>query len=445
MLEKLEKKFKEQLDTVEEEEANKAHANDLEMLHLTNSIKDATDDVTKRTEHKAQRSQDLAEAKGSLEDTKVDLATSEKFLSETTSVFSQKKEAFKSSQKTRGEEIVALEKAIEIISSPKVSGGSFVQQPQGVSLLQTGRSSHRMQVREKVKQLLQTKATALNSKILSLALVQLGFDPFAKVLDMIKGLIARLEEEAQAEAGHKAWCDGELKENKLARDKLETEVAQLHASLEKISGEIETLGKDIEDLSAAQAALAKAMKEGTALRETEKAENVVTIKDAKGAQEAVKQALQVLRDFYDKQAGFLQEGQTAATRSRAATGGAAGVLGMLEVILSDFARLEAETSADEMQAANEYDDFIADSKADTEAKHTEQFDKELLKDKKEHELKGTTEDTTETQAELDAALKYFAELKPQCMEVKVSYEEKVAKRKEELAALEEAYTLLSQQ
>merc|ERR1719321_2405890 len=73
-----------------------------------------------------------------------------------------------------------------------------------------------------------------------------------------------------------------------------------------------------------------------------------------------------------------------------------GVVGMLEVILSDFARLEAETTADEDQAAREYDQFMADSKADAEAKHDEEFDKELLKDKKEHELKGTKKELSAT-------------------------------------------------
>ena len=41
---------------------------------------------------------------------------------------------------------------------------------------------------------------------------------------MIKGLIAKLEEEAAAEADKKAWCDGELKDNKLTREAKTAEV-----------------------------------------------------------------------------------------------------------------------------------------------------------------------------------------------------------------------------
>merc|ERR1719333_1173678 len=260
---------------------------------------------------------------------------------------------------------------------------------------------------------------------------------------MIKGLIQKLEEEAQAEAGHKAWCDKELHDNKKKKDEKTTEVDELTAAKEKLEGEIASLAKDLEDLAAAQAALAKAMKEATEVREKEKAENLVTIKDAKEAQEAVDSALVILREFYAKQGFFLQQGQVPEMKEYKGQGGAAGgVVGMLEVILSDFARLEAETTADEKQAANEYDTFMADSKADSEAKHKEEFDKGLLKDQKEHELKGTIKDLTATQEELDAALKYYAELKPQCLEVHVSYEERVKKRQEEIDSLKQAYKAL---
>merc|ERR1719316_2655671 len=101
---------------------------------------------------------------------------------------------------------------------------------------------------------------------------------------MIKELITRLEEEAAAEAGHKAWCDKELHDNKVKRDEKTTEVEELTAAKEKLEGEIAALAKDLEELAAAQAALAKAMKEATEIREKEKAENLVTIKDAKEAQ-----------------------------------------------------------------------------------------------------------------------------------------------------------------
>merc|ERR1711937_392388 len=45
-----------------------------------------------------------------------------------------------------------------------------------------------------------------------------------------------------------------------------------------------------------------------------------------------------------------------------------GVIGMLEVIQSDFARLESETTAAEATAQKEYDEFMTDSKVNKAAK-----------------------------------------------------------------------------
>merc|ERR1719335_683783 len=454
MLEKLKKKFKAELDTVETEEANKAHAYDLEMLHLGNSIEAARADRNKKAEVKAQRAADSAEAKGKLADTKAELEEAEKYLADLEATFKAKSAAYEANQKVRAEEIEAIAKAIEIISSPEVSGAAdkhlpgLVQQAKAVSLLQMSRSSERVSVRQRAAEFLRQRAEALGSKVLSMAAVQMatGFDPFAKVIDMIKKLIARLEEEAAAEAGHKAWCDEELKTNKMTRDAKTSEVQTLTAAVEKLEGEIAALAKRLEELAAAQAALAKAMKEATEIRTKEKEENLQTIKDAKEAQEAVEQALVILKDFYAKQAGLLQEGQVPEMKEYKGMGGSSkGVIGMLEVILSDFARLEAETTADENQAQKEYDQFMADSKASQEAMHDEEFDKGLIKDKKEHEAKLTKEDLAAAQEELDAALKYYEELKPMCLEVHVSYEERAAKRQEEIEALQEAYKILSEE
>merc|ERR1719420_2399690 len=124
-------------------------------------------------------------------------------------------------------------------------------------------------------------------------------------------------------------------------------------------------------------------------------------------------------------------------------GTSGGVIGMIEVIQSDFARLEADTSAEEEDAQREYDLFMKDSKADLEAKRKEEFDKTMLKDKKEFEGKMTQKDLDATQDELDAALEYYDKLKPQCIEVHVSYEERSKRRQEEIDALNQAYKILS--
>merc|ERR1719272_590961 len=87
MLEKLKKKFKGELDAVEEAESNQAHAYDLEMLHLGGSIEAARSDRGQKAEANAQRKADSVEAKSGLTDASADLAASEKFLADMKSTF----------------------------------------------------------------------------------------------------------------------------------------------------------------------------------------------------------------------------------------------------------------------------------------------------------------------------------------------------------------------
>jgi hypothetical protein len=48
-----------------------------------------------------------------------------------------------------------------------------------------------------------------------------------------------------------------------------------------------------------------------------------------------------------------------------------------------------------------------------------------------------------TQKELDAALAYYDKLKPDCIDSGVSYEERVARRQEEIESLQEALKILN--
>jgi len=262
---------------------------------------------------------------------------------------------------------------------------------------------------------------------------------------MIKDLIAKLKESAAAEADHKAWCDEQLHSNKLKREKKTSKVNKLTATTDGLAEDIKTMGKKIETLVSEQAELSKGMSEATAQRQKEKATNTDTMSDASAGENAVKQALVVLKEFYSSQSSLLQRrGQQvpemAAYKGMQSAKG--GVVGMLEVIVSDFARLFAETKAAEIAAATEYNTFSADSKASAKAKHDLQFKTEMAKDQAEFEKDGVAKDLKATQKELDKALDYQEHLKPVCLEIKVSYAERVAARKAEIEALKQAYTIL---
>merc|ERR1719310_2759730 len=297
---------------------------------------------------------------------------------------------------------------------------------------------------------LQELAKRLNSRVLSAIAVRANDDPFAKVKKMIKDLMTKLLEEANAEAEQKGWCDTELSTNEQTRkekteavEMLTSEIDQLEASIAKLTEQITELTKAVADLDAA---VAKATK----FREEEKAKNKETIKDAQEAQKAVAQALEVLKDFYEKagDATALMQQQPTAPEIfdkpyKGMGGENGGVVGMLEVILSDFERLEADTKTAEEESQAEYDKFMTDSEVDKAAKTQDIEHKTKKKQNQSQTLEETKNDMTGTQAELDAALAYYEKLKPDCVDIGVSYEDRVARRKEEIQSLQEALKILS--
>merc|ERR1719163_2118653 len=129
----------------------------------------------------------------------------------------------------------------------------------------------------------------------------------------------------------------------------------LHAEIDQLEASIAKLTEDITELTKAIADLDAAMAKATTMRQEEKATNTETIKDAQEAQTAVAQALVVLREFYAKSAEATALVQHSASSRQTPpaifdspyTGMQAengGVVGMLEVVQSDFARLETETA-----------------------------------------------------------------------------------------------------
>merc|ERR1719379_147646 len=209
-------------------------------------------------EHKAT----VAEAKGELATQKTIKAEAETYLADLTTQCTLKSEAFEGRQKMRAEELEAIEKAIEIISGTAVKGSAEKHLP---TLVQKSfvhlRSSSRSSQQQRAAKLLKARALRLGSDRLSLLAVKVESDPFAKVIQMIKDLITKLKEEAAAESAHKAWCDEDLKQNKLTRDEKTQEVSMLTAKIDEINAAIDKLTADIQANEEAIAELDKTMKE----------------------------------------------------------------------------------------------------------------------------------------------------------------------------------------
>jgi len=464
MLEKLRLRFQDERLVLEKEEMNKKAAYQQMMQKLTDDINYAKDQVSSKSEAKSQALGDAATAKGDLAQTKDAKAADELYLKDAVTECISKSKDFESRQVTRATEIEAVEKAIEIISSPEVSGAAKEYLP-GAALLQGKKKATALaqlrngatpdaehaSIKQKVVALLLQASQEAKSDLLASVANRVGEDPFSKVKKMIKDLIAKLMEQANEEADHHEFCDTELANNKAVRDDKSSEVTELSARIDELTAKNAKLTEDIADLAEAISQLDAAVKEATEIRLKEKASNLATIADAKAAIAAVTKAIEILNVFYKNAAtatAFTQAAPEDAPETfdkpyKGMQGESGGVVGMLEVIQSDFTRLEAETSSAEAEAQRDHERFLSDSEVDKAVKEKEKMHMGFDQVRTETALSQNKKDLEATQDELDAALEYYDKLKPQCVDLGLSYADRVAKRKAEIVSLQEALKVLS--
>jgi len=308
---------------------------------------------------------------------------------------------------------------------------------------------------EEIVVMLGQEGRRLRSTALSALAMHISADPFAKVKTLIQKLVERLLQEATDEATKKGFCDTELGKAEKDRDfrfaetkKLDIELKGLNLKKEELATEAQMLGDAITGLHAD-------LLEATTNRDEEKGENVMTIKLSKEGYLAVKEAIAVLKTFYAR-AGRAKVVLTQFSPIDEAAGSDAGfdsaykgqqerskgIIGMLEVIISDFERTNRKTEESEAEAHAEYVEFDRTAKSDIAGKETKKaLDEEDLK---------TTVDTIATKMDdlktaqelVDTALRRLEELKPMCIDTGMSYEERVQKREDEIAALKVALCIL---
>jgi len=275
------------------------------------------------------------------------------------------------------------------------------------------------------------------------------------VKGLIQRLIERLLEESKAEATKKGFCDTELGKAEKDRDyrfseakDLSADLAKLEAKKAELTGEIKTLRSDIK-------VEGMGLKATTEDRKSEKEANMHTVKVSKEGYEACKEALQILKAFYKQaaKASFVQaspvdedtSGPGFSGNYKGKQGSSHAIIDLLETIVSDFERTDRKTEESEYKAQRDFVDYEQTAKSSIAGKMTkEELDSMDLK---------TTISTINTKMAdlqtamdlLDKALETLEELKPTCIDTGMSYKERVAKREEEMEALQKALCILDEE
>merc|ERR1719389_1340642 len=404
---------------------------------------------------KAKAASEEGEAEGNLEKSNKGVTEDSKKLKELQTECMTKAEEYEVEMHDREGELEALALAKKILVE-KTGGAadraySFVQ----VSARATTRAKagtramarimeQRDAVLAQIQRIAQDGDTAMVQLAQRLRMASLmDADPFAKIKGMIQEMIEKLVAEAEKEAEHKAYCDKEMGETKVKKEDKTDEVEDLQVSIDKATSKIAKLKQDINTLMQELAKIAEEQQTADKIRAEEKAAWEAAEADFSSGLEGVGMALQVLRDYYAEKESLLQTGAhthakvQTRTHMKKETGAASGIIGMLEVVESDFSKLLAEGKAAEDQAVKIYEEQTTENKIATKTKETEV--KYKTKDQKETEalLESLKEDIGGSQKELDAIQQYWEKLQPVCVAKPEPYEERKKRREAEIAGLKE--------
>lgn len=282
-----------------------------------------------------------------------------------------------------------------------------------------------------------------------------GADVFAKVKGLIGDMITKLEKEAAEEADEKAYCDEEMAKTEAKKSELEDAIESLSTKIDQASSKSSALKSEVKKLQAELATLAETQAKMDTIRQDEKAAYDEAKADLELGLSGVQKALEVLREYYQGGAAalvqndatfgaFMQQPAKPEMHSKAA-GAGGGIIGILEVCESDFAKNLAQVEREEAEAADDYETTTQENKVTRAAKeqdvkyNTAEFsslDKSIV------ELTGDKETAS---TELGAVDEYYGKIKERCIAKPETYEERTKRRTAEIAGLKQALSVLEEE
>merc|ERR1712204_35958 len=278
---------------------------------------------------------DLTETVKLLKNTKDDLATA-------SATCMQVAADHEVTVKARNEELKAIATAKKILEDTTSGSASQTYSMLQVTRLQNRQDLAGLEVVQLVKQLARKHHSSALAQLASRMTAAIRFgtsggeDPFAKVKGLIENMIAKLESEAKADATEKAYCDEEMAKTEAKRGELMDDMGKLSAKIDQASSKSASLSSDIKQLEAELAALLKSQSEMDKIRQEESADFQQAKEDLTLGLTGVRKALTVLRDYYAQEDAFVQQPAMPEKHTKA-TGAGTSIIGILEVVESNFA------------------------------------------------------------------------------------------------------------
>jgi len=497
-LEKLLGDFRKEKQNIDADEVSRVSEHTIFIQDRTDHVKAKNLSMEQAKQARAQKIEDIGTASQELTTTSAQLLDDMEYLDELNTICSDKAKTWDQRTKLRANELTAITQATGIVKATV----SEKTQASTIRFAQTGTVVHLAEAvvssdsameaieeeaeaseageaeplgflqkrsinkhspdsedagRQMIISLLKGQGSKLKSTLLVSLATKIAADPFVKIKKLIQELIERLLTEAANESTQKGWCDKATADATQKRTNAANKVEDLNAEMAKLAALSDKLDEEIKTLISEIAALNKAQDEAEKDRKEEKAENANTVSEANAGLDAVKMAIDILDKFYKTSAkakvdlslaqkGPMDDAPDAGFDNGEAYQGAGaesgGIIGMMEVIQSDFERTISETKKAEKQAGQDHLEFMTESSMSLAKKNMARKEKISLKDETDSNFNDAEDEMSSQTKILVTSIKELIELKAACVDTGMSYADRVAMREQEIASLKKALCIL---
>jgi hypothetical protein len=383
-----------------------------------------------------------AQAKEDLEDTRNSLSADQKFLMNLQETCKNTDAEYEQRRADRQEEIVAVGKALEILSSDDARS-QFSKTFNFVQVAQKDARSEAVDV-------LQAAAKKLGNPKLSALATKAKLDAFTKVIGNIDEMIADLKKQMADDVKHKDFCNGAIRENEKAQTLKARDIDEHNANLDSLANHITQLKRSIAKLTGEVEEMQVQLKRAGEDREIENQDFQHTVEDQRATKELLNNAKGVLEGVYKKKdEGYaaLQADPVGPPAPKGFTeykkqGGAGGVLGMLEQIIAETTKLETEAINAEHDAQKGYETFVKDTNKSMNEKNRAITDQTADKAQAEKDHTATASNLEAAEKEQKENQDESAALHSQCDFTLQNFDVRQAALTQELEALGQAKSIL---
>jgi chromosome segregation ATPase len=275
-----------------------------------------------------------------------------------------------------------------------------------------------------------------------------GFAPEAlnPVTDLLRQLIARLQEEASAETSHNEWCANEKATATEAKTGRTATIASLEQEIPRLETSIQMTTREIEFAKETLTRIADENVAASAVRSTASDE----FNRARGDHEEVIRALDsALNTLNGLRFSLAQTGTTTTRKTKQSpfasvseAPAAASAVQMLQDLRNQYFAAKTDLENEEADQQSAYQQTLQANevfrRATQQNLHTKEAELRQFKQRKQeaiNELDGA-------KVELGQVTQYLADLRPSCDDIRSTFEERQRRRETEIQALQAALSAL---